>query len=84
MVETDANDAIIQETKKELEQGAGLCILTGQTSSPSFEWVIGNIIDKYPQTKWFVYEPIDLDYPNYAASSIFGDDVCIVYDLAKQ
>ncbi|HON07727.1 MAG TPA: 4Fe-4S binding protein, partial [Verrucomicrobiota bacterium] len=85
MVDTVADDVwrVIHETERELENGAGLCILTGQTSSPSFERLIAGIIEKYPQTKWFVYEPIDLDYPNYAASKIFGDDVCILYDLSK-
>lgn len=70
---------------KEFEKvnGEGLCLLTGQSSSPSRQRLIDEHLSKYPRSRWFVHEPIDLDFPNRAISELFKQDVAVLYDLSK-
>ncbi|MEW6305355.1 MAG: TAT-variant-translocated molybdopterin oxidoreductase [Verrucomicrobiota bacterium] len=55
--------------------GAGLCFLSERTNSPSRDRVQKLIAAKYPQAKWFVYEPVDFDIAREAATVAFGKPV---------
>jgi len=47
---------------KQVGQGQGLCFLLEQSSSPSRLRLQQEITKKFPQAKWFVHEPVDLQF----------------------
>src|SRR5258705_6913596 len=47
---------------KQVGQGQGLCFLLEQSSSPSRLRLQQEIAKKFPQAKWFVHEPVDLQF----------------------
>jgi MoCo/4Fe-4S cofactor protein with predicted Tat translocation signal len=47
---------------KQAGQGQGLCFLLEQSSSPSRARLQQEIAKKFPQAKWFVHEPVDLQF----------------------
>src|SRR5688572_17458479 len=51
-------------------QGEGLCFLLEQSSSPSRLRLQQEVAKKFPQAKWFSYEPVDLQFG--AASAAGG------------
>jgi MoCo/4Fe-4S cofactor protein with predicted Tat translocation signal len=64
--------------------GQGLAFLCERNNSPSRLRLQKAIAEKYPQSKWHVYEPVDLD-ARAAASAAFGQSVKPYYkfDAAK-
>jgi len=76
---------IIEDLRQGFEKtmGDGLCILTDQSSSPSRERLFSEIKKKYPNSRWFEYEPVNLDYHNKILSECFGEDVAVVYNFKK-
>jgi MoCo/4Fe-4S cofactor protein with predicted Tat translocation signal len=62
-------------------QGQGLCVLLERTSSPSQARLQGEIQKKYPQSKWFVYEPVDLEAHSLVSSRLAGNPVRAVCKL---
>jgi molybdopterin-containing oxidoreductase family iron-sulfur binding subunit len=64
--------------------GQGLAFLCERNNSPSRLRLQKVIAEKYPQSKWHVYEPVDLD-TRAAASAAFGQSVKPYYkfDAAK-
>lgn len=76
---------IIEDLRQGFEKtmGDGLCILTDQSSSPSRERLFSEIKKKYPNSRWFEYEPVNLDYHNKILSEFFGEDVAVVYNFKK-
>jgi molybdopterin-containing oxidoreductase family iron-sulfur binding subunit len=64
--------------------GQGLAFLCERNNSPSRLRLQKSIAEKYPQSKWHVYEPVDLD-TRAAASAAFGQSVKPYYkfDAAK-
>jgi MoCo/4Fe-4S cofactor protein with predicted Tat translocation signal len=64
--------------------GQGLAFLCERNNSPSRLRLQKAIAQKYPQAKWHVYEPVDLD-TRAAASAAFGQSVKPYYkfDAAK-
>src|SRR5882672_11484338 len=75
-------DAIAKAAKA--NGGQGLAFLCERSNSPSRLRLQKAIAEKYPQSKWHVYEPVDLD-TRAAASAAFGQSVRPYYkfDAAK-
>jgi MoCo/4Fe-4S cofactor protein with predicted Tat translocation signal len=82
----EALDALDAFAKKfTANQGAGLCVLGGQKTSPSYKRLQAAVAKKYPKARWFVHEAIDSDIHRRAATQAFGKPVRPVfrYDKAK-
>ncbi|MBV8208253.1 MAG: TAT-variant-translocated molybdopterin oxidoreductase [Acidobacteria bacterium] len=62
--------------------GAGIRLLTGTTTSPSFAAQVNALRKTFPQMKWHVYEPINRDMAKLGAKQAFGQVVDTRYDLA--
>jgi molybdopterin-containing oxidoreductase family iron-sulfur binding subunit len=63
--------------------GDGVAFLMEQSSSPSRARLQQMVRQKYPNARWFVYEPVDLDAARYAASVAYGKSVAPYYNLDK-
>src|SRR5438094_1126300 len=65
--------------------GQGLSFLLERNSSPSRNRLQKLINEKFPQARWYVYEPVDLGIKRRAASMAFGKPVKPPYrfDAAK-
>ncbi len=66
------------------KQGAGLALLSERTHSPSRRRLHQEIVKKLPQAKWYLYDAIDADIHQRAATKAFGKSVKPVfrYDVA--
>src|SRR5208282_5592978 len=63
--------------------GGGVRILTQTVSSPTLAAQIRSYLEKNPQAKWHVYEPINRDNVYEGAKLAFGEVVETRYDLSK-
>ena len=65
-------------------QGAGLALLGERTNSPSRRRLHQEISKKLPQAKWYLYDAIDSEIQQRAATKAFGKSVkpLFRYDLA--
>ncbi len=63
--------------------GAGVRILTQTVSSPTLAAQIRGYLEKNPQAKWHVHEPINRDNVYEGAKLAFGEPVETRYDLSK-
>src|SRR5205085_377677 len=63
--------------------GKGLAFLAERSSSPSRQRLQNLIAEKFPQSRWCVYEPIDLDIQRRGASQAFGKRVKPYYHFDK-
>jgi MoCo/4Fe-4S cofactor protein with predicted Tat translocation signal len=63
----------------EQEQGAGLFLLTGRTTSPSFGNQLHRLQKRFPKLSWCPYEPA----APMRAQSISGKSAEPIYDLSK-
>ncbi len=63
--------------------GSGVRILTQTVSSPTLAAQISSYLEKNPQAKWHVYEPINRDNVYEGAKLAFGEAVETRYDLSK-
>lgn len=78
---TDVALAAVQDFLSQLskeaqaEAGQGLCVLMGQSSSPSRERLVAQLRSKLPKAQWFVYEPVDLEASSQAAAGLLGKPV---------
>ncbi len=63
--------------------GSGVRILTQTVSSPTLAAQIRSYLEKNPQAKWHVYEPINRDNVYEGAKLAFGEPVETRYDLSK-
>ncbi|HEV2394551.1 MAG TPA: TAT-variant-translocated molybdopterin oxidoreductase [Verrucomicrobiae bacterium] len=63
--------------------GAGLAFLLERSSSPSRQRLQNLISQKCPQSRWYVYEPVDLDIHRRAATQAFGKGVRPYYLFDK-
>ncbi len=63
--------------------GGGLRILTDTISSPTLAEQIKVFLAKYPQAKWYQYDPCNRDSARTASISAFGRPVDTIYDLKK-
>jgi molybdopterin-containing oxidoreductase family iron-sulfur binding subunit len=69
--------------EQKAKAGAGLRILTGATSSPSFTAQMQTLLKSYPQAKWIQWEPVNRDNVYAGVQLAFGQPVETVYDLSK-
>ncbi len=81
--ETFESELIRQANLQRLKRGAGLRILSGPTSSPTFGGLIARIREVYPEAKWHQYEPVSRDSARAGAMAAFGEYVETRYDLSK-
>ncbi|MCI0748599.1 MAG: TAT-variant-translocated molybdopterin oxidoreductase [Verrucomicrobia subdivision 3 bacterium] len=67
-------------------QGQGLCFLLEQSSSPSRQRLQEAIARKFAQARWFVFEPVDLQFGAVTAASASGKPLVPYYkmDQAKR
>jgi molybdopterin-containing oxidoreductase family iron-sulfur binding subunit len=63
--------------------GAGLRVLSGATSSPSFVAQMQQFLKTYPQAKWYQWEPVNRDNVYAGAQFAFGQPVETLYDFSK-
>ena len=63
--------------------GQGLAFLTDRSTSPSRRRLQDLISQKFPNAKWFAYEPVDSDVHTRAATQVFGQPVRPVYHFEK-
>jgi len=63
--------------------GAGLRVLSGATSSPSFVAQMQELLKTYPQAKWYQWEAVNRDNVYAGAQMAFGQPVETVYDFSK-
>src|SRR5579884_2985993 len=62
--------------------GAGIRLLTGTTTSPSFAAQVNALKKNFPQMKWHVYEPLNRDTVKQGAQQALGQVVETRYDIA--
>jgi molybdopterin-containing oxidoreductase family iron-sulfur binding subunit len=63
--------------------GAGLRVLSGATSSPSFVAQMQDFLKTYPQAKWYQWEAVNRDNVYAGAQIAFGQPVETLYDFSK-
>ena len=56
-------------------RGAGLRILTGDTSSPTLARLMGRVLAAYPEARWHVWEPVNRDRAMRGAVLAYGQPV---------
>jgi molybdopterin-containing oxidoreductase family iron-sulfur binding subunit len=83
MVQRDDALAFLAQVAREAQGngGQGLCFLTERSSSPSRRRLQGQLSQKLPQARWFVYEPVDFHVQQDAASQVFGKPVAPYFRL---
>jgi MoCo/4Fe-4S cofactor protein with predicted Tat translocation signal len=74
---TQFSSARVQE--HEQDQGAGLFLLTGKTTSPSFGDQLRRLQKRFPKLSWCQYEPA----APLRAQSLSGKNAEPIYDLSK-
>ena len=52
--------------------GSGLALLTGRVTSPTLIRQIGDLMQKFPEAKWYRYEPVEDDAIRAGAVQAFG------------
>src|SRR5262245_3716814 len=65
------------------KQGAGLRILTENSTSPTFADQMNKVKAAYPQAKWHTYEPATRDGARMGSQMAFGQFVNTVYQFDK-
>ncbi len=69
--------------KLDLDQGAGLRLLTETVTSPTLAAQIQDLLKKYPKAKWHQYEPNGRDNVREGSMMAFGEVVETQYDFSK-
>ena len=67
--------------KAQADGGEGLSFLLERSSSPSRARLQKLISDKFPKTRWFLYEPVDFDVHRQGAWLAFGKSVAPYYKI---
>lgn len=75
---TAFNDAVAGIAEG-LGDGSGLAILTEMVSSPSLVNQINELLEQYPEAKWYQYEPIARENVIAGAQLAFGENVNTIY-----
>jgi len=63
--------------------GATMRLLTTTITSPSLADQIGQLLQRFPQARWYQYEPINRDNVYEGARLAFGDYVSTRYDFGQ-
>jgi molybdopterin-containing oxidoreductase family iron-sulfur binding subunit len=82
--ETEGRNAALDalaSLSKTLADGGGLAFLLEQSSSPSRARLQQAIADKFPNARWHVYEPVELDLGRQAASLAYNSAVEPFYKI---
>jgi molybdopterin-containing oxidoreductase family iron-sulfur binding subunit len=66
-----------------LPNGKGLHILAEPSSSPTLAWQRQQILEKYPEARWYAYSPLARDSHYEGTQLAFGHPAEAVYDLSK-
>jgi len=66
-----------------IKHGAGLRVLTGSTTSPTFLGTLLTFLKTYPGAKWHAYEPTGRANVHAGAKLAFGKAVDTIYDFTK-
>ena len=69
-------------TKQIPAEGAGFCILSEASSSPSLEAMRTKFQAKFPKAEWYEYEAVSDDNVRQGTSAAFGQNVLPVLELA--
>jgi molybdopterin-containing oxidoreductase family iron-sulfur binding subunit len=67
--------------EKSANRGAGLRILTGTVSSPTFFDQIKTLGARFPAAKWHQYEPVNRDNAMAGARMAFGEPINAIYRI---
>ena len=76
-------DTALTEIIGNAGDGSGLAFLLEEAHSPTRERLRGEILKRFPNALWSVYEPLGNDRARAAAAAAFGPDVVPNYHLAK-
>ncbi len=78
-------DAMLTQKIAELkpQKGAGLCVLTEASSSPTLERLRQQLLTQMPEAKWFEYEPLTDDNVRAGSRAAFDKVVASQLDLSK-
>ncbi len=77
-------DALREElTKQRDKKGAGIRVVTGPTTSPTFASLAAEFLGRFPQAKWVRYEPLANESQQKALAAGFGKPVNPVYHFDK-
>lgn len=71
--------------KLKSKDGEGLCILTGNVTSPSLAAQLKGLLgeDQFPKAKWFQYEPLGRSNALEGSKLAFGEYASTNYDFSK-
>ncbi len=64
-------------------EGAGLRLLTGPTTSPTEAMLVREILATYPSARWHRWDPLGSDRARAGAVAAFGQPVAMRIDVAK-
>ena len=76
-------DLTIALEEQRARKGAGLRILTETVGSPTLASQIRTLLDKFPEARWYQYEPANRDQARAGALAAFGEDVQVQYNFEK-
>ena len=77
------NSLRVAAQEQKAKGGAGLRVLSGATSSPSFVAQMREFLKTYPQARWYQWEAVNRDQTYAGAQLAFGEAVETVYDFSK-
>ncbi|RRR70803.1 MAG: 4Fe-4S dicluster domain-containing protein [Candidatus Viridilinea halotolerans] len=63
--------------------GANIRILTTTVTSPTLAQQLADLQVRFPQCRWYQYEPINRDNVYEGAQLAFGEDVAVRYDFSQ-
>lgn len=81
--ETFIAEARTELMRQQANQGAGLRILTGNITSPTFISLMQTLLKQFPQAKWIQYEPVNRDGVYEGTRLALGQPLNPVYDLKQ-
>jgi molybdopterin-containing oxidoreductase family iron-sulfur binding subunit len=73
----------IELAQQEARGGAGLRILSGAVTAPSLAAQIAAVLARFPQARWYQWEPVSDRSAVLASRAAFGRDLDVRYDLAR-
>ncbi|MDA1235915.1 MAG: 4Fe-4S dicluster domain-containing protein, partial [Acidobacteria bacterium] len=63
------------------KRGSGLRILSGSSTSPTFQAAMGRVMERFPEAVWHQWEPVNRDAAVAASEACFGQVLDAHYDL---
>jgi MoCo/4Fe-4S cofactor protein with predicted Tat translocation signal len=80
----DFNTALAAAMAKQAAvRGAGLRILTETVTSPSLAALLEELLRKYPQARWYQYEPVNRDHSLEGTRIAFGEPLQAIYRIDR-